>query len=102
MTYRSSTRLLKAQLEDAITKGVKDRIRQLDLIDTGKMLNSFDAQVNFEDDGLDMKFSTTDYFKYQDGYNNITDYVLDSPKIVNMMNELFGAMMEDIMMQDDY
>lgn len=100
MKYSSRTRLFKAKLEDEITKGVKARIKDLDLIDTGKMLNTFNAQVNFEDDGLDMKFTTTDYFKYQDGNNNITDYVLDSAKIVDMMEELFGMMIEDKFMED--
>lgn len=100
MAYSSRTRLFKAKLEDEITKGIKARIKDLDLIDTGKMLNTFDAQVNFEDDGLDMKFTTTAYFKYVNGNYNLTDYVLDSSKIRNMMDELFGMMMEDMMMED--
>lgn len=100
MKYSSRTRKLKADLEFELIKDIKARITQLDLIDTGKMLNTFDAKISFEDDGLDMKFSTTEYFKYVDGNYNITDYVLDSKKIRNLMDEVFAMMIDDMFMED--
>lgn len=100
MNYSSKTKLLKNKLEEEITNGVKKRISQLDLIDTGKMINTFGVEISFEDDGLDIEFSTTKYFKYVDGNYNITNYVLESKKIKSLMDEVFGMMIDDMFMED--
>lgn len=100
MKYSARTRKLKADLEFELITDIKARIAQLDLISTGKMINTFGVEINFDDDGLDIEFSTTEYFKYVDGNYNITDYVLDSKKIKDLMDEVFAMMIDDMFMED--
>lgn len=100
MKYRSNTISKKAVLTRELSSALKDRIKQLDLIDTGEMLNSTSVVIDFTIDGLDIQVNSTDYYKYVDGKYNITDYVLDSRHITNLIEELYGEMIVDMFMMD--
>lgn len=87
-------------LSDLITNGLKDRISQLDLIDTGRMFSITESDIEFSDDGLIINITTTDYYKYLDGRYNLTDYVMNNPSISNMMNDIYGDMIIEIMFDE--
>lgn len=87
-------------LSDLITKGLKDRINQLNLIDTGRMFSITESDIEFSDDGLIINITTTDYYKYLDGRYNLTDYVMDDPSISNMMTDIYGDMVIEIMFDE--
>lgn len=87
-------------LSDLITKGLKDRINQLNLIDTGRMFSITGSDIEFSDDGLIINITTTDYYKYLDGRYNLTDYVMNDPSISNMMTDIYGDMVIEIIFDE--
>lgn len=100
MKYSSTTKSKLKTLQTLITKELKARIKSLDLIDTGKMLASTMAHIKFSNDGLDIELESTYYYKYLDSDYNITNYVLEQNNVSELMSEVFGLMIEDILFED--
>lgn len=100
MKYSNAVDKLRYKLQERFTKGLKDRIKYLDLIDTGKTLRVTEARVIIKGDGVDFDIDSTDYFKYLDGNYNIVDATLASREISDLMSELIGQIMMDELMED--
>lgn len=100
MEYSRKTKNKLNELEKLITKELKDRIKSLDLIDTGLMYNTTEARVKFTDDGLDIEIETTDYYKYLNSDFNIENYVMGLNNVSVLMDEVFSLMIDDILFED--
>lgn len=100
MNYSIETNSKKNNLELLITKGLRNRIKELDLIDTGTMLSTTVCYISYKDDGLDIKVQSTDYYMYMDSEFNITNYIIETQQVSNMLDDLFGDMIMDIIMED--
>ena len=86
-------RALTKQLEKDVTKALKDRIINLDLIDTGLMLSKTHSKITIRGFDLDLNIKSTDYFKYLDGDYDIVDWVLNLPSIINQVSEIQTELM---------
>lgn len=87
----SSTR--KSEVIAEVTREVKDRIRSLGLVSSGKMLNDVRVVLDMTPDGFSTTISSTDYFPILDQKYDITNYVLKNTKVVDSMAELFADLM---------
>jgi hypothetical protein len=101
MKYSNTVNKMRFDLQARFTKGLKQRIRDLDLIDTGATLRQTESRVIINDDGVDFDVDSTDYFKYLDGNYNIVDATLASREISDLMSELIGQIMLDELMEDE-
>lgn len=100
MKYSSKTNRKLKELETLITRELKARIKSLDLIDTGLMYETTEAHLMFTQDGLDIVIVTTDYYKYLNSDFNIENYVMGLNSVSNLMDEVLGLMIEDILFED--
>jgi len=100
MKYSSKTNSKLKTLQKLITKELKARIKSLGLVASGKLLDSTIVHIKFADDGLDIELESTDYYKYLDSDYNITNYVLEQNNVSKLMAEVFGLMIEDMLMED--
>lgn len=85
----------KKYLEDLITVEIKNRIKQLKLIKTGKMLDSIKSNIVFNSDGYFVDITSTDYFDELDYKYNMINYVLALPKVSNGIADLFAEILID-------
>jgi hypothetical protein len=80
----------KNRLEQLITTELKNRIKELDLIDTGAMLSTIKSSIKFTSNGYDIDIMSTDYFDEIDLKYEITDYVLNLPMVEEGIGNLFA------------
>lgn len=100
MNYSNETLGYKKRLEDRLTNALKARITDLGLVNSGQMRDSTKAFVDFTDDGLSIRISSTDYFEFLDSDYDITDYCLDLPDISELLTDLYGEMVLDLFFND--
>lgn len=100
MKYSNKTNTKLNDLQALITKELKARIKSLGLVDSGLLLNSTMVNIKFTNDGLDIELKSTDYYKYLDSDYDITDYVMKQNNVSDLMDEVFGLMMMDILLKD--
>lgn len=100
MKYSNKTNTKLNDLQALITKELKARIKSLGLVDSGLLLNSTMVNIKFTNDGLDIELKSTDYYKYLDSDYDITDYVMKQNNVSDLMDDVFGLMMMDILLKD--
>lgn len=90
MAYKKSA----AKVANYLKKLLKQRIKDLGLVDTGQMYDSIMVTPYEDSDGeLGFTVKAEDYFKYLDGDYNIVDYVVNSKEFTNYLK---NALIEDI------
>lgn len=82
------------ELESLINNKLKQRIIDLDLVDTGLMRDSTLAKVSLTPDGVEVDIKSTDYFKYLDGDYHIS-IVLTEPVVGDLIGEIMFKRLED-------
>jgi hypothetical protein len=82
----------KSSLEILITNALKARVKQLGLVDTGKLVGSIKCTLQFTSAGFDVNVDGVDYFKYLDGDYNIVDFVLSSKFVSDAITNLYADM----------
>lgn len=75
-------------LENEITELIRDEIRRQDLIDTGLMLRSVETKITPSGSNLEIKVSSTDYFKYVDGTYDVIDNAFDTDEYDRIIEDL--------------
>ena len=98
MKYSNDTEKVKLNLERQLTDLVKIRIVDLGLVDSGTMLNESRVTLDYTINGIDINFSSTDYFKYINDRYDIINYVIRDKKIDDQLVDLFGRMVVDYML----
>lgn len=97
-TYSQKTEAKRKQLGDTITNAYKDRMKELDLVDSGSLISTFKATVAYTDDGITVITDAQDYFKYVEARYNLTSYVMDTPEVSKGITDLMGSMVVDIIL----
>lgn len=100
MNYSGELNSKKNGLANLITNRIKQRITDLDLIDTGLMLDISTCVIEFIEDGLDIKIQSTDYYVYVDGNYDLTNYIIDQPDIDMMIKDIIGDMVIEYLFND--
>lgn len=85
----------KTQLEELITAEIKNRIIDLDLIDTGALYASIKTTITLTDNGYTTDVKGKDYFKYVDGNYGLIDYVLGLQKVSKAATNLYAGLIID-------
>lgn len=65
------------QLENKITKKMKERIKQLDLIDTGALYRSISTNIKIVGDDLQIIINSEYYIVYLDDRYEVTSWVFN-------------------------
>jgi hypothetical protein len=94
MNYTGEINRKKLRLEKLITDNLRSRIEELNLIDTGEMLNSTQCIITFTSDGMDIDIQSTDYFMYNDDRYDILDYVFKNREIQDLIDEIYLDIIE--------
>jgi len=87
----------KNALQVEMQREYKARIKQLGLIKSGRMLNDLTVVVTLNDDGFISHVKSTDYFPEVDELHGLTDYIINLPEIGNLMANLYGEIIIDIL-----
>lgn len=83
---------IKIELERLTLDKIRQRIIDLDLVDTGKMLESMNVNIVLTSSGFDFEVSSVDYWKYVDGEHNILDWVIEQSDVSDLITELFSEL----------
>jgi hypothetical protein len=94
MNYTGEINRKKLRLEKLITDNLRSRIEELNLIDTGEMLNNTQCIITFTSDGMDIDIQSTDYFMYNDDRYDILDYVFKNREIQDLIDEIYLDIIE--------
>lgn len=86
----------KKALERLITKRIQERIKVLELINTGTLLNSIKIEIDIRT-GFDIQIIGAPYYIYLDNEHNITNYVLELPEVDRGVKNLIADTLVDIM-----
>lgn len=78
-------------IENKIKVMIQDRIKELGLVKSGKLLNSI--SVSYSDSGF--KISAEDYFEYLDEKYNISEYVLYSDELTDFIEDYLVKELEN-------
>jgi hypothetical protein len=100
MKYNTTINRKKVHLEKVITDTLKARIKELDLIDTGKMLNTTRCVIDFTEEGFNFDIQSTEYFIYNDNRYDLVDYVFRDKKITTLTEDLSGDIIMFYLMED--
>lgn len=100
MYISRETRAKLKDLENQLTLSLKERIKELDLIDTGAMYQRSRFTVKLTDIGFDLDVVSTYYFPILDSRYGLVDYVLKLPivnqKIGTVSNSLVDDLIKDV------
>lgn len=80
--------------EVLLTKELQNTIRDLGLVDSGKMLNVTKVIIEYDKD-LDINIDSTDYFNFVDEKYKITDIWLSKSITENIIKDMMIDIMED-------
>lgn len=75
------------KIKELIRTKLKDRIKELGLVDTGRMLDSIDVSIRETNDGFDISIMAVDYFEFVDAKYNISEPVLNSDEVTDLVVE---------------
>jgi hypothetical protein len=100
MKYNGTIIKKKNHLEKVITDSLKARIKELDLIDTGKMLNTTRCVIDLNDDGFNFDIQSTEYFIFNDNRYDLVDYVFRQKNISELTDDLAGDIVMFYLMED--
>lgn len=75
------------RIRELIRTKLKDRITELGLVDTGKMLDSIDVSIRETDDGFNIDIIAIDYFEFVDAKYNISEPILNSDEVTDLVVE---------------
>ncbi len=79
------------KIANKIRKMIKQRIKDLGLIDTGLMYDSIFVYPDYKGN---FTIESEDYFKYLDEPYNITEWVFNSEEFLDFVNETIEADIE--------
>ena len=80
------------KIENKIEQMLKDRIKQLNLVKTGKLLNSISVKSDGKG-GFDV--TAEDYFTVLDEKNNISNYVFESAELTSFITKEVTKQIEE-------
>lgn len=80
--------------EVLLTKELQNTIRDLGLVDSGKMLNVTKVIIEYDKD-LDINIDSTEYFNFVDEKYKITDIWLSKSITENIIKDMMIDIMED-------
>lgn len=78
----------RIELERLINDNLKLRIKELNLIESGNLYNNIRCVITIDNTGFNVDILSPDYYFYLDNEYDITNYVLNIPKIENKMLDL--------------
>jgi hypothetical protein len=94
MNYNAEINRKKVRLEKLITDGLRNKIQELNLIDTGEMLDTTQCIIMFTKEGFDIDIQSTEYFIYNDDKYQLLDSVLINREINDLIDEIYLDIIE--------
>ena len=87
---------MKRGLENLIERLIKERIKELDLIDTEALYNSISVSISDSQNDFKIDISSVDYLEYLDERYDIIDFVLSKPEVTDAIAEYVFDTLEDL------
>lgn len=87
---------MKRELESLIERLIKERITELDLIDTGALYDSISVEVIGGQNDFNIDISSVDYLEYLDAEYDIIDFVLSKKEVTDFIAEYAFDTLEDL------
>lgn len=87
---------MKRELENLIEKLIKERITELDLIDTGALYDSISVEIIGSQNDFKIDISSVYYLEYLDAEYDIIDFVLSKTEVTDLIAEYAFDILGDL------